>query len=57
VAKKRTRRAWTKEDIRELKALARQRTPTAKIAKQLKRTSGATQQMAYKLSISLDTRR
>jgi hypothetical protein len=28
-------RAWTKDDVRKLKALARQKTPVAKIAKSL----------------------
>jgi hypothetical protein len=41
---KRKRREWTKEHVRELKTLARQRTPAARIAKSLKRTLGATRQ-------------
>jgi hypothetical protein len=56
MAKKSTRREWTKEDVRELKALARQKTPVAKIAKSLKRTPGAAQQKAFTLGVSLDTR-
>ncbi|MGB3274140.1 MAG: hypothetical protein WBA66_14765 [Xanthobacteraceae bacterium] len=52
-----TRREWTKDDVRELKSLARQRTPVAKIAKALKRTPGATAAKAFKLGVSLDTRR
>src|SRR5439155_11718337 len=39
-------REWTKDDVRELKTLARQKTPAAKIAKSLKRTPGATRQKA-----------
>jgi hypothetical protein len=54
--KKAKRREWTKEDVRELKTLARQKTPVAKIAKSLKRTPGATQQKAFSLGVSLDTR-
>jgi hypothetical protein len=50
-------RAWTKDDVRELKTLARQRTPTSKIAKLLKRTAGATRRKAPLLGVSLDTRR
>jgi hypothetical protein len=50
------RREWTKEDVRELKALARQKTPAAKIAKSLKRTVGATSQKAFTLGVSLDSR-
>jgi hypothetical protein len=36
------RREWTKGDIRDLKAFARQKTPARKIARALKRTEGAT---------------
>jgi hypothetical protein len=54
--KKPKRREWTKDDVRELKTLARQKTPVAKIAKSLKRTPGATQQKAFSLGVSLDTR-
>jgi hypothetical protein len=35
MAKKAKRREWTKDDVRELKTLARQKTPVAKIAKSL----------------------
>ena len=41
MAKNAKRREWTKDDVRELKTLARQKTPVAKIAKSLKRTPGA----------------
>jgi hypothetical protein len=50
------RREWTKDDVRELKTLARQKTPAAKIAKSLKRTLRATQQKASSLGLSLDSR-
>ena len=56
MAKNAKRREWTKDDVRELKTLARQKTPVAKIAKSLKRTAGATQQKAFTLGVSLDTR-
>jgi hypothetical protein len=56
MAKKAKRREWTKDDLRQLKTLARQKTPVAKIAKSLKRTAGATQQKAFRLGVSLDTR-
>ena len=56
MAKKTKRREWTKDDVRELKNLARQKTPLAKIAKSLKRTRRATQQKAYSLGVSLDSR-
>ena len=55
-AKRPTRREWTKDDVRELKALARQKTPVAKIAKSLKRTPGATQQKVFTVGVSLDSR-
>ena len=56
MAKKMKRREWTTDDVRELKALARQRKPAPKIAKSLKRTVGATRQKAFSLGVSLDSR-
>ena len=56
MAKTTKRREWTKDDVRELKTLARQKTPVAKIAKALKRTPGATQQKAFTLGVSLASR-
>ena len=56
MAKKAKRREWTKDDVRDLKTLARQKMPVAKIAKSLKRTPGATRQKAFSLGVSLDTR-
>ena len=55
MAKRTKRREWTKDDVRELKTLARQKTPVAKIAKSLKRTPGA-QQKTFTLGVSLDSR-
>ena len=55
MAKKVKRREWTKDDIRELKTLARQKVPVAKIAKSLKRTLRATQQKAYSIGVSLNS--
>jgi hypothetical protein len=46
------KRAWTKDDLRTLKGLARKE-PVEKIAKALKRTSGATRQKATQSGISL----
>jgi hypothetical protein len=46
------KRSWTKEDMRTLKSLARKE-PVEKIAKALKRTSGATRQKATQSGISL----
>jgi hypothetical protein len=55
LAKKKTavRREWTKDDVRSLKILAKQKAGVAKIAKQLKRTLGATAAKACTLGISL----
>jgi hypothetical protein len=50
------RREWTKQDIQELKAMAKSKTPAPKIAKSLKRTVGATRQKAFGLGVSLDSR-
>jgi hypothetical protein len=56
VVKKSKRREWTAEDVRELKSLARQKTPAARIARKLKRTEGATRQKALTLNVSLNSR-
>lgn len=57
MAKTTKRREWTKDDVRELKTLARQKTPVARIAKKaLNRTPGATSQKAFTLGVSLDSR-
>lgn len=50
------RKAWSKEDVRTLKSLARQKTPAPKIAKQLKRSVGAVRQKALGLELSLNSR-
>jgi hypothetical protein len=50
------RREWTRTDVRELKTLAREKTPARKIARTLKRTEGATRQKAFSLGVSLDSR-
>ena len=57
-AKKRTkRRAWTKDDLRELKAHSKSKTPVTKISRAMKRTAGALRQAAIKLGIPLGHRR
>ncbi len=56
MVKKMKRRAWTAQEVRELKSLARQKTPAAKIARKLKRTEGATRQKALTLNVSLNSR-
>jgi hypothetical protein len=50
------RRAWTPAHIRELKSLARRKTPAVRIARTLKRTEGATRQKAFSIGLSLDSR-
>jgi hypothetical protein len=50
------RRAWSKEDVRELKSLAKSKMPAAKIARRFKRTEGALRQKALHLGISLNSR-
>jgi hypothetical protein len=47
---------WTKQDIRDLKGLARKKMGVKKIARALKRSAGATQQRASSMGISLSTR-
>ena len=55
--KRRTRRLWSKEDIRELKAHSRDKTPVAKIARMTKRSALALRQKAWQLGIALGHRR
>ena len=53
---KQKRKPWTKEDLSNLKSMAKNKTPAPKIAKALKRTVGATRQKAFALRVSLDSR-
>ncbi|MCA6116717.1 hypothetical protein J6524_17680 [Bradyrhizobium sp. WSM 1738] len=55
-AKKVVRRAWTKDDVRTMKTMAKAKLGVARIAKALKRTPAATTAMAAKLGVSLSTR-
>lgn len=50
------RRPWTKDHVRELKILARKKTPAPKIARILKRTVGSLRQKALSLGVSLNSR-
>jgi hypothetical protein len=50
------RRPWTSVQVRELKSLARKRTPAAKIGKRMKRTEGAIRQKALTIGLSLNSR-
>jgi hypothetical protein len=50
------RRTWTSVQVRELKTMAKTKTPAARIAKKLKRSEGATRQKAFSMGLSLDSR-
>jgi hypothetical protein len=54
--KKTKLRPWTKDDVRTLKTLAREKTKTTVIARKLKRTEGATRQKAKGLGVTLGGR-
>ena len=56
MAKKVIRRAWTKDDVRTLQAMAKSKAGVNKISKALKRTIAATMVKASMLNVSLDTR-
>ncbi len=51
-----TRREWTRQDLRDLKSLAREKTPARRIGRKLRRTEGAVRQKAYAEGISLSLR-
>jgi hypothetical protein len=55
--KTQTRNPWSKENIRELKAHSKARTPVAKVAKAMKRTEVAVRQKAKTIGIGLGHRR
>ena len=58
MAKKTTKiRPWTKEDVRMLKTLAREKVKTTVIARKLKLSLGATHQKAMRLGVKLGTSR
>jgi hypothetical protein len=50
-------RPWTKEDVRTLKTLAREKTKTTVIARKLKRSLQSTYQKASALGVTLGTGR
>jgi hypothetical protein len=50
------RRAWTAAEVRDLKAMARKKVRAGKIAKNLRRTEGATRQKAFAIGLSLESR-
>jgi hypothetical protein len=51
------RREWSSSDVRELKTLARQKTPARMIGRKLKRTEGAVRQKAFAMGLSLRAQR
>ena len=51
------RREWSSRDVRELRTLARQRTPARAIGRKLKRSEGAVRQKAFAMRLSLRARR
>ena len=55
--KKRARREYTKEDVKELRAHSKAKTPVARIVKVTKRTEGSLRQKARALGISLGHQR
>jgi hypothetical protein len=55
--KKIVRRAYSKADVKELRAHSKARTPVDKIAKLTKRTVGSLRQKALKLGIGLGHQR
>lgn len=55
--KKRTRIQYTKDDVRELRAHSKARTPVSKIAEVMRRTVGSLRQKALRLGIALGHRR
>jgi len=59
VAQKKTAHGapWTKEDVRELRAHSKARTPLSEIAKKMKRTERALRRKAGILGIGLGHRR
>jgi hypothetical protein len=56
-AKKVVRREFTKQDVKELRAHSKARTPVDKIAKLTKRTVGSLRQKALKLGLGLGHQR
>ena len=53
MAKKKLALAWSKDDVKNLRALAKAKLSGTQIAKKLKRTSGAVSQKAMRLAVRL----
>jgi hypothetical protein len=54
--KRHVRRDWSKQDVGQLKTLARRKTAARIIGRRLRRSEGAVRQKAFVLGVSLDTR-
>ncbi len=54
--KRRVRRDWSKQDVGQLRTLARRKTTARVIGRRLRRSEGAVRQKAFSLGVSLDTR-
>jgi hypothetical protein len=52
-----SRRAWSKNDVRDLRNHSKKKTPVSAISRAMKRTVGALRQQAFKLGLSLGHRR
>ena len=57
MANRTKRREWTKENVRELKAHSRSKTPVKNLSKLTKRTAGALRQKAFQMGMSLGHQR
>jgi hypothetical protein len=51
------RKPWTKEDLRQLKAHSKAKTPVLEVAKAMKRTEAAVRQKAKTIGVGLGHRR
>lgn len=55
--KKASPRKYSKDDVKQLRAHSKAKTPVAKIVKAMKRTEGSLRQKAIKLGVRLGHRR
>jgi hypothetical protein len=51
------RRAWTREDERELRGHSKNKSPINTVVRSMKRTAGALRQKAFSMGLSLGHRR
>ena len=54
---RRTRKEWTKDDLRSLKQYSREKLPVKKISRLLRRTEAALRTKAHDMGIALGHRR